>query len=374
VTGPAVRAVRTGRTRLKGDALVIGAGVVGLSISRELARRGRTVTVVDRHPPGRTGPSAAESRILRCAYGPRTWYSALSWESVRHWRALEREAGAELLVPCGVLDLASRGPDGRAGPQWEETSYTVLTDLGVPAERLGTVSARRRFPGLGTADLHFVLHEPASGVLRARRAVQALAASAERLGCRLVRGTARPASDTVLVDGEPHAADTVVWAVGPALPALHPGLTSVRAAGQVSYYLAASPDRMARTPAWIDRNHAVYGIGALGARGAKIVPDIETPSAVRPSQAPPALPAGTRAYLRRRFPALADRPLTAVEECGYAATEDEEFVLGRHPAQEHVWLVGGDSGHGFKNAPAWGKYVCDVIDGRTRVHPRWRLH
>ncbi|MBT2468888.1 FAD-dependent oxidoreductase [Streptomyces sp. ISL-66] len=375
------------------DVLVIGAGVVGLSTARELARRGRSVTVVDRYPPGRTGPSAAESRILRCAYGSRAWYSALSWESVRYWRELEREAGEELLVTRGVLSLASTGPDGTAGPEWEEESHSALRQLGIPAERLSPGSARRRFPGLGTADLHFVLHEPASGVLRARRAVRALAASAERRGCRFVRGTATPAAGAVLVDGVACTADTVVWAVGTALPALHPGLTSARATAQVAYYLAA--DSAARTtpapapaltpalapaPAWIDRNHAVYGIGAFDGRGAKVVPDVGTPLEAEPPPGghragpPPALPDGTTAYLRRRFPALAGLPVASVEECGYAATADEEFVLGRHPAHEHVWLVGGDSGHGFKNAPAWGKYVCDAIDGTTTVHPRWRLH
>jgi glycine/D-amino acid oxidase-like deaminating enzyme len=178
----------------------------------------------------------------------------------------------------------------------------------------------------------------------------------------------------VLVDGVAHTADTVVWAVGTALSTLHPGLTSVRATAQVSYYLAADPARTTRTPAWIDRNHAVYGIGALGARGAKIVPDVEAPPGGHRPGSPPTLPTGTRAYLRRRFPVLADRPVASVEECGFAATADEEFVLGPHPDHAHVWLVGGDSGHGFKNAPAWGKYVCNAIDGTTTVHHRWRLH
>src|SRR5947208_1291668 len=103
---------------MKHDVLIIGAGVVGLSIACELMRRGRAVTVVDQKPPGSQGPSAAASRILRCAYGQSSWYSALTWESVQLWRELEKESGQELLVPSGVLCLASRGPDGTADPEW----------------------------------------------------------------------------------------------------------------------------------------------------------------------------------------------------------------------------------------------------------------
>lgn len=359
---------------VKRDALVVGAGVVGLAIARDLARQGRAVTVIDHNPPGSTGASSAESRIFRCAYGPRAWYSALTWESLQHWRELEREVGAELLIPGGVLSLASRGPEGTAGPDWEDASHSALAELGIPVQRLSPASARRRFTGLRTEDLHFVLHEPASGVLRAQQATQALATSAERAGCRFVRGTAVPADAAVLIDGVAHTADTVVWAVGTALPTLHPGLTSVRATAQVTYYLDPGLPRSDLAPAWIDHNHAVYGIGALGVRGVKVVPDIERSPQEHDLGPARTLPVSTRAYLRQRFPALADRPVTSVEECGFAATADEEFILGPHPDHAHVWLVGGDSGHGYKNALAWGKYVCDAIDGSITVHNRWRLH
>ncbi|KDN87732.1 NAD(P)/FAD-dependent oxidoreductase [Kitasatospora cheerisanensis] len=170
-------------------ALVVGAGVVGLSVARELALRGHRVTIADPNRPGEQGPSAAESRILRCAYGARSWYAELTWRSLGRWRELERESGQQLLVPSGVLSFASRG----TATGWEERSLAALRRLGVPAERLSPREVARRFPAVGTEGLEFALYEPEAGVLRARPAVRALAASCRVLGCAFVRGEARPA-------------------------------------------------------------------------------------------------------------------------------------------------------------------------------------
>jgi glycine/D-amino acid oxidase-like deaminating enzyme len=353
---------------------VVGAGVFGLSIARELARRRWRVTIADRHPTGRFGPSTAESRILRCSYGTRRWYSAMAQASARHWRDLEREVGRELLIPCGVLSFASHGPSSPAATDWEEASLAALGDLGIPAEKLTSRAVERRFPGVGAADLHFALHEPESGVLRAKEAVRALAESAQRHGCRLLRGTATPEGAGVRIDDTVHTADVVIWAVGAALPGLFPGLTSARAAHQLSYFLDSAEMPCAPgTPAWVDHGKGLYGVGALSNRGVKVVPDVETPVGTPAPVTPRELPAATRAYVRRRFPALGAAPVISTETCAYAAMEDEEFLLGRHPVHDDVWLVGGDSGHGFKNAPAWGKYVCDAVDSTRTVHARWSL-
>ena len=41
------------------DVIVIGGGIIGLSISLELKKRGAAVLVVERGEPGREAPSAA---------------------------------------------------------------------------------------------------------------------------------------------------------------------------------------------------------------------------------------------------------------------------------------------------------------------------
>lgn len=60
---------------------MVGAGVFGLSVARELAGRGWSVRLIDRQAPASSGPSSARLRILRCASGADEWYSASAWRA-----------------------------------------------------------------------------------------------------------------------------------------------------------------------------------------------------------------------------------------------------------------------------------------------------
>jgi sarcosine oxidase len=121
-------------------------------------------------------------------------------------------------------------------------------------------------------------------------------------------------------------------------------------------------------PAWIDYEDAFYGIPALDGRGAKVAPDDYGPE-IDPDQldrvVDPASIAASRLFLARRFPNLADQPIVESRVCQYESTSDTHFVIDRHPRMEHVWIVGGGSGHGFKHGPRIGRYVVDRLDGVT---------
>ncbi|MFI1970554.1 FAD-dependent oxidoreductase [Streptomyces cinnamoneus] len=356
---------------MTGTALVVGAGVFGLSVARALASRGWAVRVLDPDPPGTRGPSAAETRILRCAHGEDGWYPALARRATARWRELERESGRRLLLPTGVLTLGPREDDA-----WERASASCLERLGVPVETMPAAAVTRRFPGFDGGRGGTALFEPEAGVLLAREAVRALAESAADRGAELLRATAVPRNGTACVDGEPVRADLTVWAVGPALPALFPGLTPVRPVRQDSWYVRPRGPWAAADggqPAWLDRAHGCYGVPAVGSLGVKVVPDVETAPDAPTDARPEEVPAALRDYLRTRLPHLAASSVVRREPCAYALSADEHFLLDRHPGRRDVWLVGGDSGHGFKHGPAWGAYVCDVVEGRRAASPRFGL-
>ena len=76
--------------------------------------------------------------------------------------------------------------------------------------------------------------------------------------------------------------------------------------------------------------------------------------------------AAARAYLAERFPALARAPRTGGRVCQYEMTADSEFLIAPHPEHEHVWLLGGGSGHGFKHGPALAELVRDLLTGAAQ--------
>jgi glycine/D-amino acid oxidase-like deaminating enzyme len=115
----------------------------------------------------------------------------------------------------------------------------------------------------------------------------------------------------------------------------------------------------------------------LEARGFKIAHDEHGPP-IDPDKGdrePTAAGLGlVRAYLAKRFPALASRPLVESRVCQYENSSSGDFLIDRHPGWRDVWLIGAGSGHGFKHGPAVGRYAAELATGTLQhVEPRFSL-
>jgi glycine/D-amino acid oxidase-like deaminating enzyme len=341
--------------------VIVGAGTFGASLAWWLARQGRAVTLVDQFEPGdRRASSGGESRLMRCSHGPSPVYTASARRARTLWRELEAECGEELMVECGVAWFAHT-PDG-----WEAESERTMTELGIPSQRLDVGEAARLFPSLA-GDLAFVLFEPEAGVLRAQRAVRAMAAQAQAHGARLVRGRARPEPGAaVLESGERLESDVVVWACGGWLGRLFPEHVAIRTTRQELLFLDGGPEwRTPAVPGWVDYDRAMYGTGDLDDLGVKAAFDVEGPPLDPDAELPPAgaTEPAVRAYCAERFPALAAAPLKEGRCCRYELSPDSHFIAGPHPELERTWILGGGSGHGFKHGPAIAELVAAALDG-----------
>jgi sarcosine oxidase len=350
------------------DVAIIGAGTFGASLAWRLARAGETVTLVDQFEPGdRRATSGGETRLIRCSHGADADYTAMAREARGLWRELERETGDELLLDCGVAWFAHR-EDG-----WEAASERTLAAQGIPVERLDAAEAASRFPSLGTDDLAFTLWEPEAGVVRAQRAVQALARAAASHGARVLRRRARPNGATaVLDDGTRLEADVVVWACGGWLRDLFPETVALRVTVQELLFLDGGP-AWQHAPGWVDYDRAMYGTGDIDGLGAKMALDVEGPPLDPDAPLPPGgdTEPAVRAYLEQRFPALAAAPLNEVRTCRYEISADSHFLAAPHPEHDGVWLLGGGSGHGFKHGPAMAERVIAALRGGQPLPERF---
>ena len=121
------------------DAVIIGAGLAGSATARALARRGRSVVVLEAFEPGhRRGSSHGSARIFRRAY-PDPFYVRLTGQAERLWRQLADEAGEDLVATTGGLDF---GP-----ARQQEKMHEILSASGVPVKLLPP----RRRPSGGLA-------------------------------------------------------------------------------------------------------------------------------------------------------------------------------------------------------------------------------
>ncbi len=79
--------------------------------------------------------------------------------------------------------------------------------------------------------------------------------------------------------------------------------------------------------------------------------------------------ARARAYLARRFPALAGAPLDRRARLPVRPHPRHALPARPPPERPDWWLLGGGSGHGFKHGPALAELVADCIEGRREPEP-----
>jgi sarcosine oxidase len=334
------------------SACVVGAGVFGASLARELALRDWDVTLVEQHTPGTVrSASGGDTRLLRAAHGDSEWYTASAVRARTLWLELEAETRTRIWEGVGLAWLARR-PDG-----FESVSVPVLERLGIAHEWLAPDDARGLFPSLAADDLHGVLFEPGAGVLHARPATQLLVSDGERRGVTLQGARLTPHDDP--------PGDIVVWACGAWLPQLFPELVAVEVSRRDVFFLGGDRAWLG-APGFVDYDGGFYGHGDVAGLGIKIAPDSASDT-IDPDtldRLPSAhWEAEARSYAARRFPSLAGAPVLGGRVCQYDLSADTHFIVDRHPGRDGWWLVGGGSGHSFKHGPALAEYVADCIEG-----------
>jgi len=371
------------------DVAVIGAGVFGSWTTYCLRKSGAKVLLLDEYGPANArASSGGESRIIRMGYGADEIYTRWSLQALPLWQKLLAEAGQPgLFQPTGVLWIA------RDQDPYSLASVATMQQAGAKFEKLALDDLRRRFPQIFFEDGAWGIFEPHSGVLMARRAVQAVVEQAQKLGVTYVRGAALtpagrgnlPAIKTA--SGETIAAHSFVFACGPWLPKVFPDLLGSRIfpSRQEVLFFGIPPGNsqfsVPAMPTWIDMKDGFYGMPDLESRGFKIADDNHGEKVDPDTQSRIATPqslAAAEKYMARRFPTLAGAPVIESRVCQYENTSNGDFLIDRHPDFDNVWLAGGGSGHGFKHGPSLGEYVAALVlqgSGSTvvKVEPRFSL-
>ena len=80
-----------------------------------------------------------------------------------------------------------------------------------------------------------------------------------------------------------------------------------------------------------------------------------------------------RRLLRETFPWMADRPFVEKKLCWFSDTVNSEFCIDFVPnTNGSVVALSGDSGHGFKMMPIFGKWVVKLLEDGQQMLPRWQ--
>ena len=175
-------------------------------------------------------------------------------------------------------------------------------------------------------------------------------------------------------------ADRFLFAGGPWLVRIFPEIAQrLVVTRQIEFFFAAPPDASDlmenHLPTWVERlpdgKVRAYGVPGNAYRGFKAAFELHDDITDKFDRYDRYYTAGevqhTRDILAHRFPKLRDAPFIEGRVCQYTETPDRDFILDAHPAVSNVWILGGDSGHGYKQGAALGELAARVISGKANT-------
>ena len=359
----------TGRSRW--DAIVVGCGVMGASVSYNLAKKGLRVLNIEKFGVNHeNGSSHGETRIIRLAYYEDPRYVPLLRRAFASWREVESMSGKKLLLLTGGLMI------GREDGALVRGVLKSAQVHGLPHESLSAEEAGARFEAFSLPDEFRAIYEQNAGVLFAEDCVRALVGLGSEAGCeyRFSEEVTDWKSGPGMIEVETplgtQTASRLVLCAGAWNGGLLNGTIPLQCERQVPFWFSSggkgafTPSKM---PVFIMEEGVgsyYYGIPEVGhgvkvarTHGGEIVDPDKVRREVTEEDAAP-----VKDFVLRRLRDLDSRPVRSTT-CLYTNTPDLNFVLGQHPAEPKVTILSACSGHGFKFGSVMGEVVANMVAG-----------
>jgi len=361
--------------------LVVGAGVMGLSIAEALLNAGHRVMLYEQGQiPHEPASSVDQHRLIRFPYGELDGYARMVAPAYAAWDRLWQRLGTSHYVATGTLAVSRRAGD------WMDRSIAGLERLGQPFERLDAGALATRFPLLTIHPEERGLYLASGGLLRARPILESLAARVVALGGGLfprgrVSAVDAAAGRISFTDGTRAAGDLVIVTAGPWLADLLPDCAArVTPSRQAYAYLeppAETRAAWARHPMLLDiggsDSDAGFYLVPPAAGTAMKIGDHSFSLSGHPDRDREGRPADVAESLTvaaRHLVGFERYRVSRIGTCFYTVAEGERFIAEPRGA---AWILTGFSGHGFKFAPLIAEALAEVIAGRRAAadFSRW---
>lgn len=349
-------------------AVVVGGGLIGLSIARALTERGLTDVLVLERGLLASGGTGKSSGIVRAHYGVPS-IAAMAWRSLPVFEALGAEVGFRQVGYTVVVG------EENAGPLKDNTA--MHQGLGIEVDLVDPDQVAALWPMMNVDDVALGAYEPRGGFADATQLALHFGQRARAHGAR-VRQNAPVArivtsqsrvTGVELADGEVVEADLVVVAAGwwSARLLADLGVDFPVEAYRSELLVVDTGEPLPDLPVVSDLVSLQYC--RLEGSGQFLVGNSDHADFGRKLVDPDhysnhASDASLEAYaekLLHRFPGFPDPSVTHTYAGVYDVPPDWNPVIGPVGDVDGLVLAAGFAGHGFKISPAVGDLVADLV-------------
>ncbi len=356
----------TGGTRSAADVVVVGAGVIGLSIAFHLAERGQRVVVLDRVGIG-AGASGIQPGGVRRQWATRE-SCLLARESLLFYRELGERLGTRLrprFSACGYAFIA------HSDERLAELARAVALQnaLGIPSQLLGPEATAEAVPELDPTSIRGASWCAEDGYFdRAQEPVEAFAEAAQARGVELrIEEVIRLEPDgagwriRMRSGADVRAGRVVVAAACESRTILDSVGFEVPLTPERRFLFLSDPIRERLLEPLVIATEIAFAAKQL-ADGRVLASDLraEGDPAAGIDQWRRTIHTGIETLL----PRLQMVELPHLVSGVYDLSPDNQPFLGQVPGAAGVWLAAGFSGHGFMIAPAVGRLLAGAVTGR----------
>lgn len=163
------------------DAIVIGAGVIGISIAMHLSERGMKPIILERKFIG-AGATGRSSGLVRMHYDLEV-EARLAWESFHYFRNWNERVGGESgFTRTGFLFI---GP--RQHAIGLRANVEMHQRIGIPSQVVTADEVKLIVPGIQTEDFDIAAYEPESGYADPTLTANSMLTAARERGARIVQ-------------------------------------------------------------------------------------------------------------------------------------------------------------------------------------------
>ena len=367
------------------DVVVIGLGAWGSQALWRLAARGVDVLGVERYDIGHAmGSTHGSTRLFRVACLEHPGLVPIAQRARDLWYELGDLTGQVLLRQTGGMMAGPASGHVVAGT----LAAARAADLGVEVlDRSELAALLPAYADIAEEDIG--VWDPAAGITYPEVGVRSAVAAAQAAGARVrthTRVTAVDADDggvTVTIGDEVIRAQQVVLSAGPWMPHFT-GLPLVARRTPMFWFEGPDPADTApggrfdldAFPVFIREladGNVLWGHGSRNTEfeqyAVKIGLEDRDGLTHHPTDADSVdrtVHPGDHELLSKAvghaFPGLVNIPIRSVV-CMITVSPDGQFLLGRPGGDPRLVIATGDSGHGFKHAPALGELLAQVATG-----------